>query len=235
MRRLLAGALIIASCLLVGASAEENAVHRKPDGYAWRSYHDFVKIGYAMGFLFGAKKAIEELDPYLRQSYYQGEKVEELVPIYNITNDALSGALDQFYSRQENMDIPIEEAVILICREMIPKKDVKMIEREKEILRLPPPQQRVEKIKDHIKEEVEKGKHPAYEVRHDAIVEKETLAEVPLKSEKEVADFWFNLLVPGGGQRTREVVKKDYTAAIIVAAVAALIIAFLVIKKRTGR
>ncbi|MFH1995419.1 MAG: hypothetical protein ABIJ27_00295 [Candidatus Omnitrophota bacterium] len=220
-------AVLLCSVNLFSKTVEFSSV----DGTVWKSYHDYAKLGFALGFIVGAHQTIDGLDPYIRQSYYKGEKVEELVPVYNITNTELRKKLDEFYEKKENLTVPVGEAAIIVCKEMIPKKDIKMISREKEILRLPEPERKVERIKDHIKKEIKKGKHPDYEVRRETIVKKETKKVIPLKSEEEVTDFWFNLLVPGGGVKTREVVKVNYSLAIIVAVFAGIVITFLMIRK----
>ncbi len=199
----------------------------RSDGYTWRDYHEYVKIGFALGFLAGANKAVEELDPVIRQSYYEKKEVKELLPIYNITNTQLKQRLDEFYASSTNLSIPIQDAIIIICKEMVPIKDKKMIEREKEVAKLPPAKQKVERIKDHLKAEIKKGYYPKYEVEKEQVVAKETKEPVPLKTEKEVTHFWYDLMVPEEA-RVKEVVKVNYALVASVTAASIIIIGVLI-------
>jgi hypothetical protein len=206
----------------------------RADGYTWKGYHDYVKLGFTLGFITGADKAIKELDPFIRKSSYEGPKVEELLPIYNITNTQLKERLDAFYSAPENMTVPIQNAVLIICKEMHPQKDAKMIAREIELERLPPEKQKLEKVKDYLKGEIQKGEYPKYEVKQDKIVESQTQKEVPLKTEEEVTNLRYKMLVPTGGVEVKEVVKVDYTPAIWIGAIsfAAIAVTILLVRRR---
>lgn len=239
MKKILVAATMATLVMWQGALFSDTDDFSKKDGYAWKGYHEYVKLGFTLGYLIGADQAVKELEPFIRQSSYDSEKVEERLPVYNITNAELKERLDRFYEKTENMAVPIRNAVLIICKETHPQKDAKMIEREKEVQRLPPAEQRVERIKDYLKTEVEKGEYPKYEVAEEKIVEVETKKAVPLKTEEQVTSFWFKMLVPSQGVEVKEVMKPDYTLAAAVGGGALVIIMILTVavvklKKRSG-
>ncbi len=227
MKKTLFAVCLSAAVMLHTHAFSKTEDFSKADGHTWKGYHEYVKLGFALGFLIGADKAVAELEPYITHSSYEGKKVEELLPIYNITNDRLKTRLDQFYAIPENMSVSIQNAIIIICKELHPVKDRKMIEREAEIQRLPPGKQRIEKVKDYLKSEIQKGEYAHYEVTQDKIIESQTKKEVPLKTDEEVSNLWFKMLVPGQGVEVKEVVKRDYSLAVGIGAASLMAIVAL--------
>jgi len=197
-------------------------------GYEWNSYDDSSKSGFALGFVVGVHKALEELDLFIRSSSYKEERVEDLLPIYNITNTQLKEALDNFYRNPVNATIPIKDAAIIVCKE-IKAKDKERIEKEKRLLRLPPDEQRVVKRADYLKQEIKRGEYPKYEVTKERVVEKETGKIIPLETEEEIVDFWTEQVFPEEAPRVKEVIKTDYRLVIIIFAMSLVIIALILI------
>ena len=187
------------------------------DGYNWLQYHEYVKVGLALGFLMGAHKTMEEL----------GGQGEEALPVYNVTNTQLKEELDKFYDIPENRSVTIENACLLILKKMSPEKDIEMIKKEEKILRLPPEEQRVERIKEIIKEDIKTGRYPKYEIEEEEVIEKETGKPVPLETEEEVTKLRFEMLAPGV-VITREVVKISYLPGVIIGVIALIVIVVLI-------
>lgn len=202
-------------------------------GYEWNSYSQSSKSGFALGFIVGVHKAIEELDIFIRQSLYKEKEVEDVLPIYNVTNTQLKEALDNFYKEPANMAIPIKDAVIIICKE-IKAKDIERIEKEKRLLRLPPEEQRIVKRADYLKQKIKRGEYPKYEVKKEEIVEKETGKVIPLETEEEIVEFWTEQVFPEERPKVKEVVRVDYTL-VIVAAVISFLTAILLVVLFTKR
>ncbi len=203
----------------------------------WNSYSESSKSGFALGFIVGAHKAIEELDIFFRRSTYSERAPEDLMPVYNITNSQLKEKLDAFYGLPENRTIPIKDAAVIVCKEL-KREDPERIEKEKRLLRLSPDEQRIVKKSDYLKEKVKRGEYAKYEVKDEVIIEKDSGKAVPLETEEEIVEFWTEQVFPEEAPRIKEVevVKKDYILAISVgvASIFIIMLMFFNFRKRTG-
>jgi len=236
MKKIKAITLSFAFLLLTFYTLSAYQDFSRSDGREWKTYNESSKLGFALGFITGAHAAIEKLDVFIRGSSYSEKKIEEILPIYNITNTQLKEALDKLYGDSANISIPIKDAALIVCEE-VRGEDVKTIEKEKRLKRLPPEEQRLVKRADYLKDKIKRGEYPRYEVKKEGVVEKETGRPVPLETEDQIVDFWTEQILPEEAPEIKEAVKTDYALTIVVASCAAAAIALMLYsaKKRGGK
>jgi hypothetical protein len=190
--------LILFSSVCFG---EEKGLNEQ-NGYDWEQYNLLQKTGYASGFINGTTKAHEVLHWYVYTSALQNEKnpikTEELLPVWNLTVGQITEGLDEFYKDYENKQILIKDAIYIICKEAKGESSEK-IEREKQILRMPPEKQVIERSKDSIKEEVKKGTYSNVELKDGAVIDKRSQKEISLETQEDMDNFWKIVITPHKG------------------------------------
>ncbi len=106
----------------------------------------------------------------------------------NVTVAQISNGLDEFYKDYRNTQIRILDAMPLVCMEAKGAAKDK-VERKARILRMPPDQQAIERLKDDIGKIVERGLFPRYEIRKGSIVDKKTNQEVLLDTMGKIVSY----------------------------------------------
>ena len=228
--------LIFAATFFLHSACAAQEDFSRSGGEEWTSYGEAAKQGFSLGFIVGVHKAIEELEIFVRSSSYTGGTVQEALPIYNISNSQLKDALDRFYADPANMTVPLKDAALISCGELA-RSDKERMEKKKRVSRMPPDEQRLVQKADYLKERIKRGEYPEFEVKDEAVVEKDTGAVVPLESEEEIVDFWSGRVFPEEAPIIKEVVRTDYRPAIIISSTAVIFSALFVFwaLKRRGR